>query len=129
MNERKAIITAPLAIFPVAFVFIMVRSLIGGDWRELFAAPYSAMIITVGGYPFAVAVGWLSWRGLMRIAHVSLTAVLVIAFTSAEAVFWFVISPFWEREFSVAFCIALVGACGLTCGGTFFLLIRRNEPY
>ncbi|HEY8160169.1 MAG TPA: hypothetical protein VIF10_15845 [Methylobacter sp.] len=129
MNEHRALATAPLAVWPVAFAFIMLRSLIIGDWRELFAAPYSAMMIAVAGYPFAVVAGWLLWHALVRLALTSFTAVLAAAAVSAEAIFWLVISPFWEREFSAAFCVALVGTCGLACGGMFFWLIRPKAPH
>lgn len=113
MNERRALATAPIAIFPVALVFIMARSLLAGDLRELFAAPFSALMITVVGYPLAVAAGWLLLRIAPALATASLTSALAAGLASAEIGFWVLIHPFWQREFSNLFCAALVAGCGL----------------
>jgi hypothetical protein len=127
-NEFRALATAPLAIFPVALVFILVRSFIAGDLRELFVAPISAAMITIIGYPLAFAVGWSLLWALKRFTYISSIFVIVTAVISAEVVFWGLISPFWQREFSIAFCIALVGTCGLSCGCMFLWLSQRQEP-
>lgn len=119
MSLRRALLIAPMAIFPVALVGVMARSLLAGDLRELIAAPFSALMITFVGYPLAVLVGWLLQRtvpGLLGASHIRILGAGVV---SAEAVFWLLIHPFWEREFSSAFCAALVAACGLACAAVF----------
>lgn len=126
MSQGRALATAPLAIFPVALIFMVVRSLVVGDLHELFVAPISAGMITIVGYPFAVAAGWLLWRTLTKFGHAKRVSILAASMLTAEAAFWLVISPLWQREFSAAFCVALVGACGLACGGTFLWLVRRQ---
>lgn len=113
MNERRALATAPIAIFPVALVFIMARSLLAGDLRELFAAPFSALMITFVGYPLAVAAGWLLLRIAPALVTASVTSALAAGLASAEIGFWVLIHPFWQREFSDLFCAALVAGCGL----------------
>ena len=119
MNQRRALVIAPIAIFPVAMVAVMARSLVAGDLRELFAAPFSALMITFVGYPIAVVVGWLLLRIFPRLVNASFIHALGVGFVSAEAVFWFLIHPFWQREFSHLFCAALVAACGLATAGAF----------
>jgi hypothetical protein len=57
--------------------------------------------------------------------HWNLVVVLAASAASAEAVFWILISPFWQRDFSVAFCVALVGTCGVACGTALTWLVRR----
>ena len=121
----KALAIAPLAVFPVALVFVLLRSLIGGDLRELFAAPFSAGLITAVGYPFVLAAVWLASRIMSQFAAPSRALILTAAVVVLEAVFWLVIGPFWQRDFSNAFCAAMVGACGLVCGATFLWLASR----
>jgi hypothetical protein len=125
LNERKALLIAPIAILPVALVFILLRSLIEGDLRELIVAPLSAVMIACIGYPFAFGVSSLLWRVLKGFQHTNFL-LPVAAIVSAEGVFWVVISPFWQRDFSNAFCVALVGASGLACGGVFLQLARHQ---
>lgn len=127
MSERRALVIAPLAIFPVALVFVMARSLLAGDLRELFAAPFSAMMITFVGYPLAVAIGWLFLRTLPRLVNASFSLALGIGVASAEVTFWLLIHPFWQREFSNLFCAALVAACGLATAGAFQWLKPKAE--
>ena len=124
MSERRALVIAPLAIFPVALVFVMARSLLAGDQRELFVAPFSAMMITFVGYPLAVAIGWLFLRILPRFVNASFGLALGVGVASAEVAFWLLIHPFWQREFSNLFCAALVAACGLATAGAF----QRLKP-
>lgn len=113
MNEGRALATAPIAAFPVALVFIVVRSLLAGDLRELLVAPFSALMITVVAYPLAVAAGWL----LLRVAPTLVTAssgkAIATGLVIAELGFWMLIHPFWQREFSNVFCAALVAGCGV----------------
>ena len=127
VNERRALFTAPIAIFPVALVFVSLRSLMAGDMRELFVAPLSAGAITLVGYPFAIAAGWAVAAASSKFAHKNLALILAASAISAEVIFWLVISPFWQRDFSIAFCLALVGACGLACGAAFYWLVRRQS--
>lgn len=119
MNQRRALLIAPMAIFPVALAAVMARSLLAGDLRELFAAPYSALMITFVGYPVAVAVGWLLLRTLPELVTASFIRALGVGLVSAEAIFWILIHPFWQREFSNLFCAALVAGCGLATAGAF----------
>ena len=119
MSERRALAIAPLAIFPVALVFVMARSLLASDLRELFAAPFSALMITFVGYPLAVAIGWLLLRALPKLVYASVSLVLGVGVASAEVAFWLLIHPFWQREFSNFFCAALVAVCGLATAGAF----------
>jgi hypothetical protein len=125
MNKSKALATAPLAVFPVALVFVLLRSLIGGDWRELFAAPFSAAMITAVGYPFVLAAVWSASRIMTRFGAPGRALIVAAAVVLLEAVFWLVISPFWRRDFSNAFCAAMVGASGLVCAATFLWLSSR----
>ncbi len=115
MNTRRALATAPMAIFPVALVFILARSLLAGDLRELFSAPFSALMITVVGYPLAVAAGWLLLRIAPALVSTSVASALAAGLASAEIGFWLLIHPFWQRELSNLFCAALVAACGMAC--------------
>jgi hypothetical protein len=126
MDEKKALLLSPLAIFPVSFIFIVGKALLGGDLREAFAAPFSALFITVTGYPISIIVWSIVWRGLKRMARVDKASVLAASLIAAEAVFWGVISPLWERDFSDAFCAALMAACGLACGAVFSRLAPQN---
>ena len=126
MSERRALVIAPLAIFPVALVFVMARSLLAGDLREFFAAPFSAMLITFVGYPLAVAVGWLLLRTLPRLLNASVNLALGVGVASAEVAFWLLIHPFWQREFSNLFCALLVAACGLATA-LFFQRLKPQE--
>ena len=119
MRGRRALLMAPLAIFPVALVFIATRSLLAGDLRELFAAPFSALMITTVAYPVAVAVGGLLVWAVPRLARARLAAAVVIGMASAEVPFWLLIHPLWQREFSNAFCGALVAACGAATAAFF----------
>jgi hypothetical protein len=125
VSAGRAVFIAPAAIFPVALVFVLVRSLMIGDIRELVVAPLSAGAITVVGYPLAVVVGWLLTLPSSKAKHRNLVVVLAVSAASAEAVFWILISPFWQRDFSVSFCVALVGICGVACGTAFMWLVRR----
>lgn len=125
MNEGKAYATAPLALFPVALVFVLLRSILGGDWRELFAAPYSALLITVAGYPVALAAVWSASRIARSVGGAALATVLAAA-AIAEAVFWLLVSPYWQREFSTPFCVALVGACAMASALMFVWLAGRR---
>ena len=125
MSAGRAVFIAPAAIFPVALVFVMVRSLMIGDIRELVVAPLSAGAITLVGYPLAVAVGWFLALASSKVKHRNPVVVLAVSAASAEAVFWILISPFWQRDFSVSFCVALVGTCGVACGTAFIWLVRR----
>ena len=129
MSEMRAIALAPLAIFPVALVFIVARSLLAGDLRELFAAPFSAMMITAVGYPIAVAASWLLMRTFPRLAHPSLGIAIGIGVASAEASFWLLVHPFWQREFSNLFCAALVAACGVATAAALHTLRRRTASH
>ena len=113
MNERRALATAPMAIFPVALLFITAHSLLSGDLRELFAAPFSALMITFVGYPLGFAAGSLLLRIAPTLVTASVTSALAAGLVSAELGFWLLIHPFWQREFSDLFCAALVASCGL----------------
>ncbi len=87
MSQGRALATAPLAIFPVALIFMVVRSLVVGDLHELFVAPISAGMITIVGYPFAVAAGWLLWRTLTKFGHAKRVSILAASMLTAEAAF------------------------------------------
>lgn len=114
MSEQRALAIAPLAIFPVALAFIIVRSLLAGDLRELFVAPFSAMMIAVVGYPIAIATIWLLIRIFPGLKHASFGIAIGVGIASAELSFWLFVHPFWQREFSNLFCAALVAACGVS---------------
>ena len=129
MSEKQALGIAPLAIFPVALVFIVARSLLAGDLRELFAAPFSAVMITAIGYPIAFAASWLLLRTFPRLAHTSLWIAIGIGIASAEASFWLFVHPFWQREFSNLFCAALVAACGVATAAALHTLRRRTASH
>ncbi|MDD5269388.1 MAG: hypothetical protein PHO08_20110 [Methylococcales bacterium] len=129
MGERRVLVIAPLAIFPVALVFVMVRSLLIGDLRELIAAPFSALMITAVGYPVAVVVCWLLVRAIPRLVNASLGVALCVGVASAEAAFWLLIHPIWQREFSNSFCVALVAACGLATAGVFHVVSRTRPKF
>lgn len=129
MGDRRVLVIAPLAIFPVTLVFVMARSLLTGDLRELIAAPFSALMITVVGYPVAVVVCWLLVRAIPRLVNASLGVALSVGVVSAEATFWVLIHPFWQREFSNLFCVALVAACGLSTAGIFYVISRRQPKF
>lgn len=120
--NSRALIVAPLAIFPVALIFVAARSILAGDLRELFAAPFSASLITFSGYPIAFALGWLFLRTLPRFVNASAGLFLLAGVASAEVAFWLLIHPFWQREFSNLFCAALVAACTLATAGSFQLI-------
>ena len=125
MNERRPLFIAPLAIFPVALVFFMARSLIESDLRELFAAPYSAILLTVVGYPIAIVVGWLLMRAFPKLKNANFGTTLLVGLVSAESSFWLLINPIWEREFSNLYSAALVGVCGLATAATFHMLGQK----
>lgn len=126
MSEWRALAIAPLATFPVALVFILARSLLAGDLRELFAAPFSAAMITAVGYPAALAASWLLMRAFPRLARTSLWIAIWIGVASAEASFWLLVHPFWQRDFSNLFCSALVATCGAAIAATLHALRRRT---
>jgi hypothetical protein len=128
MSERgtSAIAIASLAIYPVALVFVMARSLLAGDLRELFAAPFSALVMTFVGYPVAVVVGWLLLRAAPALVTASLIRGLGAGAVSAEVAFWILIHPFWQRDYSNSFCAALVAACGLAVATVFQRLNRKT---
>lgn len=125
MNEWRSVVIAPLAIFPVALVFFMARSLIEGDLRELFAAPYSAMVITAVGYPIAIALAWILISAFPNLKKASLGTTLLIGLVSAESSFWLLINPIWEREVSNLYSAALVGVSGLATAAVLHMLRRR----
>jgi hypothetical protein len=126
MIERRALAAAPCAILPVALVFIMARALLGGDWRELFAAPFSALMITFVGYPIALAVGWLLLRIAPALVGASVARALTTGVACAEISFWILIAPFWEREFSDLFCAALVAGCGAATAMLYQWRLRKT---
>lgn len=108
----RAVLAAPLAIYPTALVFISARALLTSDPRELFVAPLSALVVTVVGYPFALGCAWLVGRLQPGWLQAARGLSMLLAAVGAEVVFWGLISPFWQRDFSPAFCAALVAACG-----------------
>jgi hypothetical protein len=119
MNERRAFVLSPLALFPVSLVFIAGLALATGDLREAVAAPFSALFITLVGYPVAMLVWWPVWLGLKRSRYCGTPAILLAAIVVAEAVFWIVLSPVWQRDFSSLACTVLIAGCGLGCGLAF----------
>lgn len=125
MKERRPLFIAPLAIFPVALVFFMARSLIESDLRELFAAPYSAMLIAAVGYPIAIVVGWLLMSAFPNLKKASFGTTLLVGLVSAESIFWLLINPIWEREFSNLYSAALVGVSGLATAAVLHMLRRK----
>lgn len=125
MNEKRALALAPFAIFPVALVFVAARSLLAGDLRELFAAPFSAMMITAVGYLFAIAGGWFVMRTMPRLVDKNPGIVMGVGALSAEICFWLFIQPFWQRDFSNFFCTAMVAACGAATAGLLRKLRKR----
>ena len=125
MKERRLLFIAPLAIFPVALVFFMARSLTEGDFRELFAAPYSAMLIVAVGYPIAIVVGWLILSVFPNLKKASFGTTLLVGLVSAESIFWLLINPAWEREFSDLYSAALVGVSGLATAAVLYMLLRK----
>lgn len=127
MSQPRATIAAPLVIFPVALVFVAVRALLSGDLRELFASPFSAAMITVVGYPIAVAAIWLITRISPKLMHASLGIVLGAGIASAELSFWLLVHPVWERDFSNLFCAALVAACGAATATILYRSGRRRS--
>lgn len=126
MSVRRAIAIAPVAIYPVALVFIMARSLLAGDLRELLVSPFSAMMIMVVGYPLAITMGWLLLRISPSLLNATYGLALVVGVVSAELVFWLIVHPFWEREFSDMFCVALVAACAIATVCNFLRLKQKN---
>jgi Kef-type K+ transport system membrane component KefB len=128
MNERRALVLSPAAIFPVSLFFVMGLALATGDLREALVAPFSALFITVVGYPTAILVWWPVWQGLKKTGHDGTPAILAAAVLAAEAVFWIVLSPVWRRDFSNLFCAVLIAACGLACGLAFAKLAGRAWP-
>jgi hypothetical protein len=119
MNDGRAFVLSPLAIFPVSLVFIIVLALATGDLREAVAAPFSALFITLVGYPTAILAWWPVWQGLKRSRLRGTPSILIAAVVAAEAVFWIVLSPVWHRNFSNLACTVLIAACGLACGLAF----------
>jgi Kef-type K+ transport system membrane component KefB len=119
MSERRALVLSPAAIFPVSLLFIMGLALATGDVREALVAPFSALFITVVGYPTAILVWWPVWKGLKKTGHDGTPSILAAAVLAAEAVFWIALSPIWQRDFSNLFCAILIAACGLACGLAF----------
>jgi hypothetical protein len=126
MTTQRALATAPVAIFPVALAFVMARSLLAGDLRELFAAPFSALLIAAIGYPLALFAGWVMLRLAPAMAGASLARTLTAGVASAELIFWLLVHPFWQREFSNLFCAALVAACGLATAAAFRWLEHKH---
>jgi hypothetical protein len=124
MSERRALVFAPAAIFPVSLFFVMGLALSTGDFREALVAPFSALFMTLVGYPAAMLVWWPVWKGLKKTGHDGTPTILIAAVLAAEAVFWSVLSPLWQRGFSNLFCAVLIGACGLACGLVFARKIR-----
>jgi hypothetical protein len=122
MNERRALVLSPAAIFPVSLLFIMGLALATGDLREAIVAPFSALFMTVVGYPTAILVWWPLWKALKKTGRDGTLSILAAAVLAAEAVFWVALSPLWQRNFSNLFCAALIAACGLACGLAFVRL-------
>ena len=128
VNERRALVFSPAAIFPVSLLFVTGLALATGDLREALVAPFSALFMTLVGYPAAILVWWPVWQGLKKTGHDGTPAILVAAVLAAEAVFWLVLGPFWQRDFSNLFCAVLIATCGLACGLAFAWLAGRARP-
>ena len=126
MNERRALVWAPVAIFPISLLFVLGLALATGDLRVALAAPFSALFMTMVGYPVAMLVWWPVWEGLKKARCTGTPAILAVAVLAAEAVFWIVFSPLWQRDFSKAFCAVLIAACGLGCGLVFARLVHSQ---
>ena len=119
--SRHTYLQVPLVIFPIALVFVAVYALSSDDYRELIAAPFSALVITAVGYPLAV----ITISVFSRAAQSAIGRPLAIlaGVVIAEAEFWLLIHPFWQRDFSNLFCFLLVAAIGVTIAA---LLIQRK---
>jgi hypothetical protein len=125
MTLGRAELMAPLAIYPVALVFIAVRALVLNDPRELVVSPISAVPVAVVGYVLAAVSAWILlclWPGFRGASSV---ATVVVGVILAEACFWILVSPFWRREFSSQFCVGLVAASGAATALSFLVLRRR----
>lgn len=129
MTESRALTRAPLTIYPVVLVFVMGRSMLVGDMRELFVAPFSALLMSLVGYPLALAAAWLVLRLWPGLATASLGLSLVVGVVCAELAFWLLVAPLWQPEvFSAGFCAAMVAVCGLATAGAFYWLRTGQNP-
>ena len=126
--DRRALARAPLAMVPVALVFVVVRSLLASDLRELVVSPLTAAVIGLVGYPIAVAAIWLVGRWWPKALDGGLGVLLLTGLACAEAGFWVLIHPIWQRDFSNAFCAALVGACGMATAAAYRWL-KSTRPH
>lgn len=121
MTELRVFVRAPLAIYPVILVFIMGRSLLVGDMRGLFVSPFSALVMSVVGYPLAMAATWLILRLWPSLGTANLGMSLSVGVVCAELAFWLLVKPFWHQDvFSSGFCAAMVAVCGLATAGAFY---------
>lgn len=114
---------APLAILPVALVFEITRALAMGDLRGAFAAPLTAAMIAIVGYPLAVIVGWALLTMIPAIRTLGLGSLVLVGIASAETAFWSLLGPFWERTYSNFYLACLVAVCGAAVAIAF----RRNQ--
>lgn len=128
MGTHRAILLAPLAIFPVVLAFVGARALMVGDMRGAFVAPFAALLITLVGYPLALLSAWGLIRLFPALVSAGLAVHLAVGIISAETVFWVLVRPLWQQEvYSTAFCMTMLAACGALSAGLLFWL-RRSAP-
>jgi hypothetical protein len=121
MDRQRAMMVAPLAIYPVALVFIAVRSAMLSDPRELLVSPITAAAVFLIGFPMAATCLWFGERLWQQRTNSRCLAFVVMGFVMAEVCFWALVSPFWQRDFSALFCAGLSGLSGVA---TAWLYLR-----
>lgn len=126
LSDRRAAVLAPLVIYPVALALIAVRALLLSDPRELLVSPLSAALVTVVGYPAALATGWLICRVYPRLLTAPLGTLMLLGVFGAEVLFWGLINPFWQRDFSPLYCATLVAASGIATAWAYVGLRRAS---
>ena len=121
MDKQRAMMLAPLAIYPVALILIAVRSAMLSDPRELLVSPIMAAAVVLIGYPLAAICMWLGERLWPQGTTSRRLAFLVMGVVMAEVCFWGFVSPFWQRDFSALFCAWMSGLSGVV---TAWLYLR-----